>query len=442
MNNFILENLHYNNVSFNKTRSLKKIVNVYQEKYANRLAQGLGDYLRGCYCLYQICKNIGVEFEMNLKNHPMSKFLNNNDTQYPQQFYNNTQHFGEVNYIHTENGIMKREKDFYGKIIRYLNENRNIYDNALLMGCNSFPVWNTITHNARNYVKSKLTPNEDMNKYISSTLTELGLKEKEYGVIHIRCGDKFMNSTNNEDPLLNNNIERILNVIKSNTNGSKKYILLSDSVVLKKKLDNIPNIIVYLKKITHLGENFQKTDEGIKNTLLDFFIMSKANSILSISKYAWGSGFSEWCAVTYGIPFQKKLILDESISGRLKGMNIMSSNPQDFGNITKVINNDNFNTVFKNLNNIINTNTTINSNNNININNYLPTRKDLNFTKSLVDMNNVEKIKNKFNIKKSIGTDNFIRENILRQRKYLVKSNPNPTKMIQEMKNRNMVPIN
>jgi hypothetical protein len=39
-----------------KNPILKKIINVYQPRYKNIVAQGLGDFLRGCFCLYQICK--------------------------------------------------------------------------------------------------------------------------------------------------------------------------------------------------------------------------------------------------------------------------------------------------------------------------------------------------------------------------------------------------
>ncbi len=378
---YLLENRYYNNVSLNR-RSLNKIINVYQENYVNQKAQGLGDYLRGSYCLYQICKNIGLQFEINFKNHPMSKFLDNDDIQYPTQVYNNTYHCPETNYIHTTNGRMMRENNFYGKLVRFLNNANNIYDNTLLISCNSFPIWDNINDDIRNHIKSKLNPNETMKKYVEETLNDLGLREKEYGIIHVRCGDKFLNSDCNNGEL-ENKYHRVLSVINTNTNPDKKYILISDSVELKKKLKDLPNIFVYLKKITHLGEAAPKTDETVKNTLLDFFIMSKANSILSISKYAWGSGFSEWCAVTYKIPLQKKLILEETATSILRKMNLnVNNNPsqtQHSENVTNVLNS---------LKNIVEANSIIKTKNrgSMDISKLIIARKEFNLTSDSIDI--------------------------------------------------------
>ena len=47
---FSLDNLRVNNLQFER-KNIKKIVNVYQERYVNCKAQGLGDFIRGSYCL-------------------------------------------------------------------------------------------------------------------------------------------------------------------------------------------------------------------------------------------------------------------------------------------------------------------------------------------------------------------------------------------------------
>jgi hypothetical protein len=60
-------------------KKLKRLVNVYQLNYTNGVAQGLGDYIRGCFCLLQISSLLGLQFDMDLTNHPMSKFLAKED---------------------------------------------------------------------------------------------------------------------------------------------------------------------------------------------------------------------------------------------------------------------------------------------------------------------------------------------------------------------------
>ena len=333
---FSLDNLRVNNLQFER-KNIKKIVNVYQERYVNCKAQGLGDFIRGSYCLYQLCKKFNIEFEMNLKNHTLSKFLDNDNVKYPENLCKNILRFKEPNFIHNTKGKMVREINFYGKITNYLNNVNTVYNNSLFIGCNSFPIWDTLTNEQREYVKSILNPNEDMKTYINNTLNELGLKEKEYDVIHVRCGDKFINSNNISQM---GNYERIMDVINKHTNESTKYILISDCNALKNSFKDRKNFYVYFKDITHLGENFVKTDENVKNTLLDFFIMSKSKNILSISKYEWGSGFSDWCANTYRIPIQKKLVLEKDPTENLKNMNQLGINSNHIDiNVYQIINN-------------------------------------------------------------------------------------------------------
>jgi hypothetical protein len=43
---------------------------------------------------------------------------------------------------------------------------------------------------------------------------------------------------------------------------------------------------------------------GVMNTLLDFYLMSYSNTIISLSVYGHVSGFSKYCSVIYGIPFK------------------------------------------------------------------------------------------------------------------------------------------
>ena len=49
---------------------VKKIVNVYQPYYIDKVpAPGLGDFIRGSYFLYQYCKILNKEFEVNMNYH-------------------------------------------------------------------------------------------------------------------------------------------------------------------------------------------------------------------------------------------------------------------------------------------------------------------------------------------------------------------------------------
>ena len=83
MESVISYNTNNNIVNSFKNKKIKKIVNVYQPNLINIKPGGFGDYLRGCISLSLLCKIIDVEFSMNIKNHPMSKYIytdNHEDT--------------------------------------------------------------------------------------------------------------------------------------------------------------------------------------------------------------------------------------------------------------------------------------------------------------------------------------------------------------------------
>ena len=71
--------------------------------------------------------------------------------------------------------------------------------------------------------------------------------------------------------------------------------------------------LVNNNNIAHLG-NTNATDEGIKNTLIDLFLIANSNSVISLSVYGWGSGFSEWTSKIFGIPFIKKILENRIIN--------------------------------------------------------------------------------------------------------------------------------
>ena len=74
-------NLDYIKYMYKNTK-LKKIVNVYQKEYINIKAQGFGDFLRGSIYLTYVCMVLGLDFDIDIKNHPMSMYLKNDISLY------------------------------------------------------------------------------------------------------------------------------------------------------------------------------------------------------------------------------------------------------------------------------------------------------------------------------------------------------------------------
>lgn len=285
-------------------KKLKKIVNVYQLNYKdNKKSPGLGDYLRGCFCLMQLSKLLKIDFDLDISNHPLSKYIEN-----PKRIdgidYNNIQVYdlhnrrnGANNYEGTINNI---NKDFLDHIINYLNcqdcEAFGLFSNA-------FTIFNAHSEEGKQFVRSRLRPNKIMRDYVDQTLNNLGLSKKGYGVIHLRTGDKYLVSGQGIDFTF---VQKIKTILLQNIQPNRRYLIISDSNVLKRCLKNMPNFYLLVKDIEHLGgEALRSTEtDGVKNTMLDFFLMEHSNAILALSIYDHVSGFSKYCAIINNIPIK------------------------------------------------------------------------------------------------------------------------------------------
>jgi hypothetical protein len=288
-------------MSLNK---LKKIVHVYQLNYINGKSPGLGDFLRGCFCFLQFSKLYNLEFDVDFSNHPMSKYLENikhtNGID-----YNNIEIYNNLNLsmdkcLEFENKFKNIDPEFIRNTINWLNSK-----NCEVVGflSNAYPFFNKFTEEGKNFMKFKLQPNNIMQTYIDTTLSELGLNKNGYGVIHIRTGDNHL--VNNEG-FTKKFLIKIKNILNNLILPDRRYLIVSDSNILKNMLKTYPNFYILIRQIEHLGGQSMKSTEtnGIMNTLLDFYLMSYSNTILSLSTYGHVSGFSKYCSVIYGIPFK------------------------------------------------------------------------------------------------------------------------------------------
>jgi len=288
----------------NKDKKLKKIVHVYQLDYINGKSPGLGDFLRGSFCFMQFSKLYNLDFDIDFSNHPMSKYLENTKKN-DDIDYNNIEIYYDINLspeklLEFEKTIKNVDSEFIKNTIDWLNSKNN---EVVGFMSNAYPFFNKFTEEGRNFLKLKLEPNSVMKQYIDSSLKELNLNKNGYGVIHIRTGDNHL--LNNEG-FTKSFLIKIKNILNNFILPDRRYLIISDSNILKNMLKNYPNFYVLIKDIEHLGgESIKNTEtDGIMNTLLDFYLMSYGNIIISLSTYGHVSGFSKYCSVIYGIPFK------------------------------------------------------------------------------------------------------------------------------------------
>ncbi len=302
--------------------NIKKIINTYQLQYKNKIAQGFGDFLRGSFCLYEICKILNLEFDIDFSHHPIGYYFIKNiptdNENYEYEYNPNIEWYDDCNYVISEKAVISKKESFLIDFITHINK-LTPPNKTLHIGFNSFPITNTYINEAKLFIKSKILPSKEMSTYIYETLISLfdeDFKDINYNIIHLRTGDMYLVENKNINLKDLNIILREITDILKHCN-TQQFILISDNTFVKnyiKTFIQLPNVKIISNKIAHLGLNTNNTDNSnkisnsIKDTLLDFFLMANANKIFSLTPYFWGSGFSEWCSIIFDVPFEKKII--------------------------------------------------------------------------------------------------------------------------------------
>jgi hypothetical protein len=292
---------------------LQKIVNVYQVQFIDFKAPGFGDYLRGCFTMMQIIDtlneycNTNVTFDMDLSNHPMSQVILTEGR-------NPAVAYAALGNFHIDVLEVKKEESdiafqhILGQTVDYMNklclgqqgqQGQLQHNGTFYTFCCKFAIYKEFLPRHKELVKSKLIPTEAMASYIDSVKESMGIRDGQYSVIHVRCGDESSFPHSFARQIDGNFIEKVKKLIADNT-GSDKYILITNNDTLRGAL-NIPS---WNPRICHTGQDSKQSFESIRDTMTDFFIMSKALSIVAFSPYYHGTGFSMECAKVYDIPYK------------------------------------------------------------------------------------------------------------------------------------------
>jgi hypothetical protein len=318
----IIDNLKKKSVTINNNikkphlKNIKIIHNVYQEFYMeNKKPTGFGDFIRGCYFLLQFCDNYGIQPNIIIR-HPIALFLK----KFSQNYNNNNKILDNIPFFF-ENNFLNTQLDSNNYIIHYVNDNYKcinkfitylseltISNDELFTYNIMFPYNKNIINEHKLYIRNVLEPTEEMNKYIYNTLSSINLLKNTYSVIHLRCGDDYL--VKNMYIITKMYFKKIINEISIiiNNNSTSNFLLISDNNRIKYFIiQQFPNIKTLFNNITHIGEGLLDEDK-IKNTLLEFYLLSYSNSIFSFTCYPHGTGFSYWCAQTYDIPYKCKYI--------------------------------------------------------------------------------------------------------------------------------------
>jgi hypothetical protein len=295
-------------------RGIRIINNVYQSKYENgkENGTGLGDFIRGCYFILEFSKKYNFQPKI-VFNNCISKFLlikihNLERIDSLLKGISGCRNNNVRDYV-IENGIihepLKDNKNMMADFVDYVVKSPQYSGNSFMF-CNSYPI-NEIPEKNKEYMRKMLEPTNEMKIIINETLNQLAISYRDYIVIHIRSGDSYLKEEKNI--FTNSYIHNLTNNIKNDVNQDNNYLLIADSNDVKKIIQNFfPNFKTLIQPITHFGEGVVLEEEKVKNTLIDFYLLSHSKSIFSYSAYKHGSGFSYWCAKTFNIPYVCKYV--------------------------------------------------------------------------------------------------------------------------------------
>jgi hypothetical protein len=300
-------------------RGIKIFNHVYQSKYeyGKKNSTGLGDFLRGCYFILEFCETYNFQSKI-IFNNCISKFLlikthnlERLDNVLKGVSICKNNNFRE--YVVENNGTIKDPlkdtknimSDFVDYVVKLPQYSGNVF-----IYCIAFPI-NEIPEKNKEYMRKFLQPTNEIQLTIDKTLEDLNITSKQYIVIHIRAGDSYLKEENDTftNRYIRDLINNIKNDVKNDVNRENNYLLMADTNDVKKIIHKyFPNFKTLMNPITHFGEGAVLEEEKVKNTLIDFYLLSHSKSIFSYSTYEHGSGFSYWCAKTFNIPYVCKYV--------------------------------------------------------------------------------------------------------------------------------------
>lgn len=259
----------------------QKIIQCYytdEERVKKVTFHGFGDYIRGCLYVYRFCKENKIKPCISFSHHILSNYLYS-------KTYRSLEECKAIEYCFKGYGAYSIELDTLQLPATIFTNNTTSFD--------------TLTDDEREFLKDNcLTQRLMFSDYLQSIKKKHMLVDKEYCVFHIRAGDTNLIDSNT------NNIDHTMRVLKQycQTKGIEysSLVCISDTVQIEEECSKLGMKTLGTKKV-HIGHHVQ-TDENVRDTLVDFFIMTTAKEIHQFSVYDWASGFSKVASCVFNIP--------------------------------------------------------------------------------------------------------------------------------------------
>ncbi len=248
------------------------IINIYMQSPP---FWGLGNYIRGCLSLANLCTLFNCNLYLYYDCHPISKYLIN---------YNKY----ELKNNHTIN-ISIYDSHVTSILKKHIVDGKSSA-NPLFLSTNALYLKDGVSNKTRDMMRNSMMPTPDLDDLINNVLVSLNVKEKEYTAVHIRMRGKTSDTL----------YEKLYDAIVTQIQTEYPIVLFSDDIQLKSYMKT-KGILVSPNMPCHLADE-TASDDSIKETLCDYFCLSRAASIYKWCNTGYGSSFANWCADIYKVP--------------------------------------------------------------------------------------------------------------------------------------------
>ncbi len=311
---------------------MTKVINSYHPNFSG----GIGDFLRGSLYLLDKCGELGYDFEIDFKHHPINDYMYTD--------CEDVYHIASI--IDVEKVSISKQSDLDNWAYENEDTLHSILDKSNGVVALSSLYSDIVSHQHRceelgiefdniKYIE-KFEVSESGKKFIRDNIkfsddVKSVERPDDYEVIHFRLGDRltvkgldksfdklpsFIQDNYNFQKF-DINFENLLEICRKHLDQSehKNLIVMSDSNDFKKYiLDNNTDerIIVTHTHSSHTSKqpalicltNFESTikNEDMFYTALDIYTLSQSKRNTSYSVYAWGSGFVCWISKVFNIP--------------------------------------------------------------------------------------------------------------------------------------------
>jgi len=250
------------------------IHNYLQKCETDTTPPGLLDFLRGTIGLLKYSKIYGYNLYINKDAHPVFKYFE--DCEY-------YVHDGSNNIHKTYELLSQANPGFIDYILNKLFQNEtNFY---IMTNCfieNKF-ISNEIDNEVKEFIQKILSPSNVLKNNLNNVYNGLCISSNEnYNCIHIRFGDKFLNSNDIDMTIIYSIYTTIQNIICEN-NGTKLVLIADSNNMAKEIIKQNPELLYWDNQKIHFGCLYNYTEEAILDTLTDIFILSKSRKIYTIN---------------------------------------------------------------------------------------------------------------------------------------------------------------